>query len=250
MNRAGSSADLVGVSLGDLVTRRPATARVLDTYGLDYCCGGFRTLADACAAAGLDPAVVEDALAELHDEPMTAEWATLRPGALADHVQRVHHDHLADELPRLRALLVKVYAAHREGHPELDDVVDVFDDLHDDLVPHLAKEDAILFPMIRDLDAADASHGRMLPLHCGSAANPIRVMLAEHEESGVQLTRLQAVTDGYAVPDDACASYRALYDGLLALDRDLRLHVHKESNVLFPAVLQLEAELSETAEHP
>ena len=90
----------------------------------------------------------------------------------------------------------------------------------------------------------------MLPLHCGSAANPIRVMLAEHEESGVQLTRLQAVTDGYAVPDDACASYRALYDGLLALDRDLRLHVHKESNVLFPAVLRLEAEFSETAEHP
>lgn len=238
MNRA--------TSLGDLVTRRPAAARVLETYGLDYCCGGFRTLTDACAVAGVDPSVVEDALAALHDEPTSAEWATLRPGALADHVQRVHHEHLAEELPRLRALLVKVYAVHREHHPELDDVVEVFDALHDDLVPHLAKEDAILFPMIRDLDAAASARGALPDLHCGSIANPIRVMLAEHEDSGVQLARLQAVTGGYAVPDDACASYRALYDGLLALDRDLRLHVHKESNVLFPAVLRLEAELAGT----
>jgi regulator of cell morphogenesis and NO signaling len=246
MNRAVPSADLVSVSLGDLVTRRPAAARVFDTYGLDYCCGGFRTLAEACATAGVDPAVVEGALAALQDEPTPAEWATLGPGALADHVQRVHHEHLAEELPRLRALLVKVYAAHRDNHPELDDVVEVFDALHDDLVPHLAKEDAILFPMIRDLDAAFAARRGLPPLHCGSLANPIRVMLAEHEDAGVQLARLHAVTGGYAVPDDACASYRALYDGLLALDRDLRLHVHKESNVLFPEVLRMEAELART----
>jgi regulator of cell morphogenesis and NO signaling len=243
MNRAAPS-DLVGVSLGDLVTRNPAAARVFDAHGLDYCCGGYRTLADACAAAGIDPAVVEHALAALGDEPTTADWATLRPGALADHVQRVHHEHLAEELPRLRALLVKVYAAHRDHHPELDDVVEVFDALHDDLVPHLAKEDAILFPMIRDLDAASVEHRGLPPVHCGSVANPIRVMLAEHEDSGVQLAQLQAVTGGYAVPDDACASYRALYDGLLALDQDIRLHVHKESNLLFPAVLRLEAELA------
>lgn len=236
MNRA--------TSLGDLVTRRPAAARVLDAFGLDYCCGGFRTLADACTVAGVDPSAVEDALAGLHDEPMTAEWATLRPAALADHVQRVHHEFLADELPRLRALLVKVYATHCDRHPELDDVVEVFDALHDDLVPHLAKEDAILFPMIRDLDAASLAHQGLPVLHCGSIANPIRVMLTEHEDAGVQLARLQAVTGGYAVPDDACPSYRALYDGLLALDRDLRLHVHKESNVLFPEVLRIEAELS------
>lgn len=233
-------------SLGDLVTRRPAAARVFETFGLDYCCGGFRTLDDACAAAGVDPAVVEDALAALTEEPMSAEWATLSPTALADHVQRVHHEHLAAELPRLRALLVKVYAAHCDRHPELDDVVEVFDALHDHLVPHLAKEDAILFPMIRDLDAAWRAQQALPPLHCGSVANPIRVMLVEHEDAGVQLARLQAVTDGYAVPDDACASYRALYDGLLALDRDLRLHVHKESNVLFPTVLRLEAELAGT----
>jgi regulator of cell morphogenesis and NO signaling len=233
-----------GTSLGDLVTGCPAAAAVLDAFGLDYCCGGFRTLDDACAVGGVDPSVVEDALAALRDEPVAAEWAALRPGLLADHVQRVHHEFLADELPRLRALLVKVYGVHADRHPELDDVVDVFDDLHDHLVPHLAKEDAVLFPMIRDLDAAEAAHESLPALRCGSIVNPIGAMLVEHEEAGAQLARLSAVTKGYAVPDDACASYRALYDGLLALDHDLRLHVHKESNVLFPAVLRLEAELA------
>jgi regulator of cell morphogenesis and NO signaling len=231
MNRA--------TSLGDLVTRQPGAARVLESFALDYCCGGSRTLADACARAGIDPSVVEDALAAAVEDPTVPEWATLGPAALADHVQRVHHEHLADELPRLRGLAVKVHTVHVDRHPELDDVIDVLDALHDDLVPHLSKEDVVLFPMIRELAAADT-----LPeWHCGSISNPIHVMLAEHEQSGEMLARMQAVTHGYEIPHDACASYRALYDGLLALDRDLRLHVHKESNVLFPAVLRLEAGL-------
>ena len=67
---------------------------------------------------------------------------------------------------------------------------------------------------------------------------PVRVMLVEHDRAGELLARLRSLTDGYVAPADGCASYRALYDGLAALEADTHLHVHKENNVLFPAVLE------------
>ena len=166
--------------------------------------------------------------------PRTTGWDALGPTELANHVQRVHHDHLADELPRLRALAVKVYTAHRECHPELDDVVDAFDALHDELVRHLAKEDAVLFPLIRDLSTVPG-----IATDYGGMTGPIQVMLDEHAASDQLLDRLRAATNDYEVPADACTDFRALYDGLRALDEDARLHLHKESAVLFPAVLAL-----------
>jgi regulator of cell morphogenesis and NO signaling len=175
-----------------------------------------------------------------------AAWAELGPAALADHVQQVHHVRLAHELPRLRDLAVTVYSAHREHHPELDDLIDAFDELHDDLVPHLAKEDTVLFPLIRELAAA---RGRS-PVPGMHLHAPIRVMLAEHDESGRQLDRLRATTKNYETPGDADAEYRALYVGLRELDTDVRLHLYKETNLLFPAALALEAGAGRSSRTP
>jgi regulator of cell morphogenesis and NO signaling len=127
-------------------------------------------------------------------------------------------------------------------HPELVQVQQQLEALRADLVPHLAKEERVLFPLIRSLAAADTKPA----FHCGSLSNPISVMLIEHERVGDLLVELRASTDGYQVPDDACASYRSLYEGLAVLERDTHLHVHKENNLLFPAVCELERSLERT----
>lgn len=165
-------------------------------------------------------------------------WATFGPAELVDHLQATHHAYLHDELPRLTALADKVAQVHGGRHPELLDVQRLYGELRDDLEPHLAKEEQVLFPMIRELAAADTAP----TFHCGTLRNPISVMLREHDRAGELLERLRAVTDGFVIPDGACANYTALYTGLEALEADTHLHVHKENNLLFPAVIALEAE--------
>lgn len=231
------------VVLGDLVTGRPVLAPLLDHLGLDYCCGGQRSLAAACRAAGLD---VHEVVARLRDaeaaggvEVGPADWAGLGPTALVDHLEAVHHRYLDAELGRIGELADKVAAVHGTRHPELAAVGATFAELRADLEPHLRKEEQVLFPMIRRLDAAGGPADLPMPL-----AAPVSVMLAEHERAGELLARLRQLTDGYRPPDDACASYRSLYERLAALEADTHLHVHKESNVLFPMVLDLEAERS------
>ncbi len=226
----------VNDSLADLVTARPGLAARLDRLGLDYCCGGQRRLGDAVAEAGLDLGDVLDEFASADVAAEAVDWADMSPAALVDHLEATHHTYLHDALPRLQGLVDKVTSVHGERHPELGEVRVVFADLRADLEPHLMKEERILFPMIRELAAATEAPA----FHCGSLANPIKVMLAEHDTAGDLLARLRTLTAGYAVPDDGCASYRALYDGLAELEADTHLHVHKENNVLFPAVLATE----------
>ncbi len=225
------------ITLAELVTQRPALARELERRSLDYCCGGQRTLAEACAAQGLD---VDETATALDAAPggEIAPWATFGPAELVDHLQATHHAYLHDELPRLTALADKVAQVHGGRHPELLDVQRLYGELRDDLEPHLAKEERVLFPMIRELAAADTAP----TFHCGTLRNPISVMLREHDRAGELLERLRAMTDGFVIPDDACASYTALYTGLEELEADTHLHVHKENNLLFPAVIALEAE--------
>ena len=222
-------------TLAEVVTADPAATRVFEAHALDYCCGGRRRIDEACATAGVDVDAVLAALADLGPAP-DVDWASMGPAELVDHLEATHHSYLHAELPRLTALVDKVVGAHGTRHPELLDLAAHYAELRAELEPHLAKEEQVLFPMIRELASSEA----VPAFHCGSLQNPISVMLREHDRAGELLASLRTRTGGYETPADGCASYRALYDGLAELEADVHLHVHKENNLLFPAVLALE----------
>jgi regulator of cell morphogenesis and NO signaling len=223
-------------TLGELVTAHPELARELERRGLDYCCGGTATLADACARVGIDPMTTAADLAAATTATVAADWTAMGPVELVDHLMSTHHRYLTDELPRLSRLVAKVVGVHGDSHPELAEVAALVADLRADLEPHLWKEEQVLFPMIREL----ASTSELLTFHCGTLRNPISVMLREHEAVGRLLANLRTVTNGYVPPADACESYRQCYAALGELEADTHLHVHKENNRLFPMVVALE----------
>jgi regulator of cell morphogenesis and NO signaling len=234
------------MTLGEVVTAHPQLARELERQGLDYCCGGQRTIAEASRAAGIDAAVVVASLAPLTSPSDAPPWATMTIVELVDHIETNHHRYLWDELPRLDALLAKVVGVHGDRHPELLETAEVLAEVRADLEPHLTKEERVLFPAIRELAAAAAAaRSEARPaFRFGSVANPISMMMREHDRAGDLLTKLRDVTDDYQVPADGCASYRACFKGLAELEADTHLHVHKENNLLFPAVVQLEEKLA------
>jgi regulator of cell morphogenesis and NO signaling len=225
-------------TVGAIVRDHPGLSRLFEQAQVDYCCGGQKTLAEACVKRGIDP---QTFLTELET------WATTTPGAevnltalslteLADHIERIHHAYLHTELPRLDKMVTKVATVHGEKEPRLIQIKDIFLALSAELATHLMKEEQILFPMIRQLEASDT-----LPsFHCGTIANPIRQMEFEHDEAGEALRQLRQLTDDYNPPDWACNTYRALLDALHRFEQDMHQHVHKENNVLFPRAIALE----------
>ncbi len=222
------------VTLGQLVEERPELARTLDRLGLDYCCGGHRSLAAACAEQGLDVDEVRRELAAV-DEEAAPTWSTMGITQLVDHIEATHHALLWAELPRLSALLEKILNVHGERHPELARIRDVYEQLRAELEPHLREEEQHVFPLVRCLAVADDPERRTL-------ADGVRALRDDHEAAGALLAELRELTGGYTPPADGCASYQAAFRGLEELEADVHLHVHKENNVLFPMVEQTVAE--------
>lgn len=216
-------------TLGELVAEQPSRARVFERLGIDYCCHGRRTLTEASTEAGFDPGAVAEELDAVADQA-GADVDRLEPVALVEHIVDTHHRYLHEELPALVALADKVRDVHGSRHPELTRVAALVAEIRDDLVPHLAKEEQVLFPAIRQW----ADGQQSFPF--GTLSNPVRMMMAEHDRAGELLEELRASTDGYEAPADGCASYEALYRRLEHLELDTHRHVHLENNVLFPAV--------------
>jgi regulator of cell morphogenesis and NO signaling len=208
--------------VGTIVTRRPAAARVFERHGIDYCCGGRASLAEACAPRRLDPAAMLREIEQAVAPADAIDWASLSPAAMCDAIEERYHRALDRELPRLEALAAKVARAHAARHPVVVAVSEVVQRLSAELTRHMAKEEGVLFPMIR-------ANGTAPP-------PPIAVMLVEHEDAGEALRTLRRLTNDYELPEGACNSYRALYAGLAELEHELLSHMHVENNILFPRV--------------
>jgi regulator of cell morphogenesis and NO signaling len=245
-------------TVGQLVTERPARARVFESFGIDYCCGGKKPLSQACGERGLDARMVLGVLAAFDQQPAPGErdWSKAGLAELADHVEATHHAYLKQELPRLAFLTARVATRHGDRRPELVEIHEIFLRFQAELESHMAKEERVLFPLCRALDAAAAgaqpSHAQpsqaQLPAsHCASVKTPIAVMVREHEDAGEALARFRELTDDFTPPADACNTWHAMYDALQQLERDMHEHVHQENNILFPRAIQAERQRAAAA---
>lgn len=228
-------------TVGELVTERPARSRVFESLGIDYCCGGKRSLREACTKKGVSLDDVAARLEEADDAVGdTVDAGSMALDELADHIVATHHAYLREELPRLGQMTEKVAKVHGDSDERLGRVHEVFAAMRAELESHMMKEEQVLFPAVKKL--AGATSRPQFPF--GSLAVPINAMEYEHDEAGHALVQLRTLTDGFTPPDWACNTYRAMLDGLHELEQDLHQHIHKENNMLFPKALEIERGLS------
>jgi regulator of cell morphogenesis and NO signaling len=182
----------------------------------------------AAEPAGRSPDLAND---------LANDWPTAPLGSLIDHILTTHHAYMKSQLPRLSAMLAKILVRHPRHEDVLRPLANTFRPMRAEFEGHLMKEETILFPLIRQLESSDVDR----TFHCGSVQNPIRVMVTEYDSAGESLARLRDLTGGYALPDDACTTFRAFYAELAELERDLHPHMHLENEILFPRAVKLEA---------
>lgn len=231
-------------TVAEIAANSLAAVRVFEKWGIDYCCGGKRPLAEVCRDKGVNAAAVEAELetALAGSQAPAVDWNEAPLADLAAHIVATHHAYLYRELPAIAVRLEKVYRVYNQRYgPTLVGLPEVFAALRAELESHMRKEEMVLFPAVAAYEIA-ARNGQPLPPSCfGTVANPIRMMEAEHESAGQALGRIREITNDYELPGYACVTYRALMSGLAELESDLHLHIHLENNILFPRAIRLEA---------
>ncbi|WP_404305538.1 iron-sulfur cluster repair di-iron protein [Neorhodopirellula lusitana] len=226
-------------TVGSFVRERPSRSRVFENLKIDYCCGGKIPLAQACEKKGID---TNDVLQQIEASDAAADHSGLADADamsltdLADHIESTHHAYLREELPRLDFMTEKVSRVHGDKDARLLKMREAFVALKAELDPHMVKEEEILFPLIRQMEAVQPNK----TIYAEEVASSIRDMEHEHDHAGNALEILRKVTDGYVPPEWACNTYRAMLDSLEKLESDMHQHVHKENNVLFIKALEQE----------
>jgi regulator of cell morphogenesis and NO signaling len=235
---------MVEKTVREIAVESPAATRVLEKFGIDYCCGGRRPFERACARAGVRVEEVLDSI-EIEEETARAlqqvhDWQGEPLSSLIIHIKKVHHKYTREEIVRLNALLDKVCAVHGKNHPELYQVQTVFRGLSQELTTHMMKEEMVLFPYIERMEEAVIQKEPALPAPFGTVQNPVAMMEHEHDSAGNALCAIRETTKEFLPPADACVSYQTLYEALEAFEADLHQHIHLENNMLFPRAIAME----------
>lgn len=241
--------ELTGRTVGELAADNPVSIRIFEAWKIDYCCGGKTPLADACAFAGK---TVDEFIAALEQstvipDGLGRDWSAESLDALSDHICLAYHRYTREELQTLKSLAEKVNGVHGSRRAELATVVELVQDLTTDMLPHMLKEEQVLFPYVGQLERA-SSEGTPAPTpFFGTVRNPVKMMMLEHDGVGVLLAELRTVTGGYSVPDGGCFSYRELYRRLAEFEARTHEHIHLENNIFFPRAVALEQEMGNAA---
>lgn len=232
-------------TIGELVTKDYRKADVFKKFGIDFCCGGKKTLSKVCKEKDLDQTEIEDALKALDYQPKGKQlnFESWTPSFLADYISNTHHTYVRESIPVILTYAQKVASRHGESHPEVITIANHFITVANELQGHMQKEDLILFPYVKQLEQASKSDGELPRAAFGTVQNPIRMMEEEHEAAGNELDEIRRLSNNYTAPADACTTFKILFEKLREFEDDLHQHVHLENNILFPKAIALEKEL-------
>jgi regulator of cell morphogenesis and NO signaling len=227
----------------EIALSNPGARRVLKDAGVDHCCGGGKSLQDACLHVGVTADEIMDRLRQntTLSEPGDSEWTNVSLADLTRHLQDRHHRYVRDSIPRVRALLAKIREKHGSKHGEIGEIEKLFGDVAREMTSHMQKEEQILFPYIDALERAADGNGTVEPPFFQTVRNPIHAMMQEHDSADELVRKIRKASDNYLAPSDACTSFQAAYQELRQFEEDLHLHVHLENNILFPRAVELEA---------
>lgn len=233
--------DLKTKSLAQIVNADHRAAAVFEKYHLDFCCKGKRSLQQACADNNLE---VDSIVADLsaHTAPENIIGATdfnqFNLSQLSDYIVATHHAYLKKEMPALDAYLQKVAFRHGDRHPEMIKVSALFAAIREEMDLHMAKEENVLFPRIREIEK-HLAEGNPIHLNITYVKSPVTLMEHEHDHAGNSMEEIRVMTHNYTPPADACTTYKLCLAGLQSFELDLHQHVHLENNILFPKALKM-----------
>lgn len=234
--------NLATKTVREIALEIPVSTRIFEEYKIDYCCGGRVPFVEACQNAGANPETVLDQINQVQNgnNSQVKSLNNVSLTKLINYISEKHHTLTREEIFRLSPLMSKVANRHGHNHVNLLELEPLFNELADDLMQHLLKEENVLFPYVEQLERT-LNSSAALPMSCfGTVQNPVRMMMMEHDTAGDILKKMRQLTNDYQPPVGACPSFTALYERLQDFEKDLHQHIHLENNLLFPKAVDLE----------
>src|SRR5450759_517229 len=222
------------LTIGEIVAIDYRTASVFKEAGIDFCCGGKKSIDETCSEKGIDRNELIGKLEKLESTPNTTthnfnDW---EQGFLCDYIVNTHHKYVLKTMPELVTYTEKIASVHGERHPELAEVADLFSQINRELLQHMKNEEEVLFPSIKEAVNSRSEKAKM------TIISEIARLSGEHEFAGGAMDKINVITGNYCVPADGCNTYQVTFKLLQQFEDYLHTHVHLENNILFSKALK------------
>lgn len=241
--------DFNNKTIAEIVAEDYRTAKIFEFYSIDFCCNGNKNFEEVVNTKNLDPEKLAAELTSINRQESNGlmdfkSWAL---DLLADYIEKKHHRYVEQRTPEIKRYLGKICEVHGGRHPELFGIQEQFHQSAGELAMHMKKEELILFPFIRKMEAAKQKSEKINPPQFGSIKNPIQAMMSEHDAEGGRFKEISKLSNNYTTPGDGCNTYFVTYSMLKEYEKDLHIHIHLENNILFPKAIELEKAILETS---
>lgn len=222
-------------TVGEIVSMNYHAAGVFREYGIDFCCGGGQSLADACAKKNVEVSTVADKLTQLPWQSASSgenyrEWT---PELLISYIEQTHHRFVRSKSEEIASYAHKVASVHGERHPENVEIFHKFVSLGRELMQHLEAEENTVFPLIKKIAQIRESGQEAGKYLIDELRKQLDLMESDHEGAGNLIAEIRDLSNDFTPPAEACTTYRILYQNLAGFEEDLHKHVHLENNILF-----------------
>ncbi len=231
-------------TIGNYVAEDFRTAALFSKYGIDFCCKGNRTLAEACEKKAISPERLENEINVILNtaNEQSVDFKSWSLDLLVEYIEKTHHRYVEEKSSVLYRFLDKLCKVHGDRHPELFEINKLFIEGAGVLAKHMMKEELILFPFIKRMSQTKGKSIKMP--NFGTVDNPIAMMQDEHTTEGERFAKIAELTNNYTPPADACQTYKVTFAMLKEFEDDLHIHIHLENNILFPGAQVLERQFN------
>lgn len=216
-------------TVGEYVTEDYRIAEVFEKHGIDFCCGGQRSLVDISREKGLSLEVIQQEIDAATKTPVekNENYSKWELSALIDHIVNTHHAYLNNNNDVIAQYANKIADVHGEHHPEVIEIAETFNKIVTDMAGHLQEEEEILFPLIKKIEKASKSGISIDSNDRIAAKSSLDKLVEEHDEIGSEIHSIRHLSKDYAVPDDVCNTFVVTYQKLQDFENDLHKHVHR-----------------------
>lgn len=222
-------------TVGEVVAGNFNTANIFRQYGLDFCCGGGVSIKKACEKKNLDTTELMEQLQKLneHSGATDENYQAWEPAHLINHIISEHHRFVRIKTDEISFYAAKVAKVHGDRHPENLEIYKQFVALSRELMNHLNEEEREVFPLIENIYNKRLTGEQVTDEEIDELRSELEKMVTDHEGAGGVMETIRELSRNYTPPEDACTTYRILYQNLEEFEKDLHKHVHLENNILF-----------------
>ncbi len=227
-------------TIGRIVRHNYNTSRLFEKWRIDFCCGGDKTLEQACNERNVD---LDQLKSEIEELIMLEDWDSqylegLAPRALCDYIVNRHHQYIQVNAPLIKQRLQKLIEVHSNQHSQLFEIQRLFDEAVDKLIIHLKKEELLFFPFIITL-YKEVKRGNDISVNTSELEELLLQLESDHDAEGKRFQSIAILTNQYQIPSGGCHTFEVTYRALEDFEKDLHRHIHLENNILFPKIAKM-----------